>query len=127
TILEASGAAYPAEYGGHTVQDLDGESFLAALAGKAVTRQQPIAWEHEGNAAVRVGNFKLVRQFGQDWELFDMDADRTELHDLKGKNAPVEATLKHEYDGWAERVGVMDWSVALQRLLRLWQMDDAHG
>lgn len=127
TILEASGAAYPQEYGGHTVQDLDGESFLAALAGKVVTRQQPIAWEHEGNAAVRVGNFKLVRQFGQDWELFDMDADRTELHDLKGRNAPVEATLKHEYDGWAERVGVMDWSVALPRLLRLWQMNDAHG
>ena len=127
TILEAAGAAYPAEYRGHTVQDRDGESFLAALEGKAAARQQPIAWEHEGNAAIRLGGFKLVRQFGKDWELYDMDADRTELNDLAGKNAPLEAMLKREYEGWAERVGVMDWAIALPRLLKIWQMDDAHG
>lgn len=127
TILDAAGAGYPAEYGGHAVQTLDGESFLPALTGVAQARQQPIAWEHEGNAAVRVGGFKLVRQFGQDWELYDMEADRTELHNLAGQNAPLESALKQEYAAWAERVGVLDWSIALPRLLAKWQMDDAHG
>ena len=39
-------------------------------------------WEHEGNAAVRIGKWKLVKRYPRDWELYDMDADRTELHDL---------------------------------------------
>lgn len=127
TILEAAGAPYPAEYGGHPVQPLDGESFLGVLKGHEGARQQPIAWEHEGNSAIRVGDFKLVRRHRQDWELYDMNADRTELTDLAGRNAPVEAMLKAEYAGWAERVGVLDWDIALPRLLKIWQMDDAHG
>ena len=39
-------------------------------------------WEHEGNAAVRIGQWKLVKRYPRAWELYDMDADRTELHDL---------------------------------------------
>ena len=127
TLLEAAGAAYPAELGGNAIQPLDGESFLGALTGQGTRREQPIYWEHEGNCAVRVGDFKLVRQFGQDWELYDMEADRTELNDLAGKNAPLEAKLKAEYQGWAQRVGVLDWSVVFPRLQAAWGLDDPSG
>ena len=127
TLLEAAGAAYPAELGGNAIQPLDGESFLGALTGQGTRREQPIYWEHEGNCAVRVGDFKLVRQFGQDWELYDMDADRTELHDLAGKNAPLEAKLKAEYEGWAERVGVLDWAEVFPRLQAAWGLEDPSG
>ena len=34
-----------------------------------------------------------------------MDADRTELHDLTGRNAPLEAQLLEEYEGWTESCG----------------------
>lgn len=127
TILDAAGAAYPKEFGGHAVQTPDGESFLPMLSGRSAVRQQPIWWEHEGNAAVRVGDFKLVRRFGHDWELYDMNADRTELNNLSGRNKPLEASLKRDFEGWAETVGVMDWAVALPRLLKIWQMEDSHG
>ena len=43
-------------------------------------------WEHEGNRAVRSGQWKLVAQHGQDWELYDMEEDRTELKDLSHGN-----------------------------------------
>jgi arylsulfatase len=127
TILEAAGAAYPAELGGHAIQPSDGESFLPLLEGKDWTRQQPIFWEHEGNCAVRVGDFKLVRRFGCDWELYDMERDRTELNDLADRNQPLEAKLKREFQGWAEAAGVQDWSRLLPKLMKIWQMDSAHG
>ncbi len=96
--------------GGHALQDLDGESLLPLLAGNDWQREQPIFWEHEGNSAIRLGQWKLVRKHGQDWELYDMDADRTELHDLRARNSDLAARLLNEYDGWAASVGVRDWT-----------------
>jgi len=120
TILEACGLAYPAEYGGHALQALDGESFLPALCGKTQEREQPIFWEHEGNCAVRQDNFKLVKVFGADWELYDMERDRTELHDLAGRNRPVEQDLKRSFGAWAEGVGVQDWAPLAEKIRALW-------
>ena len=71
--------------------------------------------------------FKLVKQFGQDWELFDMETDRTELHNLAGKNKPLEDALLNQYGSWATDNGVLDWNVALPRLLEAWKLGSAEG
>ena len=42
----------------------------------------PLYWEHEGNKTVRDGKWKLVSKFPDQWELFDMEAERTERYDL---------------------------------------------
>ena len=123
TLLEATGASALTELGGHAIQPLQGESFLDLLRGRDWSRQQPIFFEHEGNAAIRLDNFKLVKRHGRDWELYDMDADRTELHDLVGRNAPLEAELLKQYDDWARKTGVLDWNVALPRLLKAWELE----
>ncbi|WP_075997234.1 arylsulfatase [Salaquimonas pukyongi] len=127
TILEATGAPPLSELGGHAIQKLQGESFLPLLAGKEWSREQPIFFEHEGNCAIRSGQFKLVRKHGGNWELYDMEKDRTELNDLAGNNQPVEADLLAQYQGWADKTGVMDWDVALPILLEAWQLDNAEG
>lgn len=108
TILAATGSSYLPELGGHKIQPLQGEPFLDLLEGKEWTRAQPIFFEHEGNCAVRHGRFKLVRQYGQDWELYDVDADRTELNDLVGgKFLRLWADLTAQYEDWAEKTGVL--------------------
>ena len=50
----------------------------AAFANQPIEREA-LYWEHEGNAAVRAGDWKLVRLGAHGaWELYDLAADRTE-------------------------------------------------
>ena len=100
---------------------------LPLLDGRRWEREQPIFFEHEGNSAIRLGNVKLVREFGRPWELYDMEQDRTELQNLIAKNAPLAKRLVREYESWAESAGVLDWNILLPRLQAAWQMDDIRG
>eukprot|EP00095_Tigriopus_kingsejongensis_P000081 snap_masked-scaffold2_size2283618-processed-gene-17.32 protein:Tk00081 transcript:snap_masked-scaffold2_size2283618-processed-gene-17.32-mRNA-1 annotation:"arylsulfatase" len=127
TILEVCGSPYLSELGGHELQALQGESLLAMLQGEEWQREQPIFWEHEGNAAVRIGQLKLVRQHGQDWELYDMETDRTELHNLAARNKSIKLDMAQQYQHWADSSGVMDWDLALPKLLVAWRLDSADG
>ena len=43
-------------------------------------------WAHEGNRAIRVGDWKLVAAKNEAWELFDLANDRTETHNLAQEN-----------------------------------------
>ena len=127
TIMEVTGTRMSATVGEREVQTPDGESFASLLQGRHWTRDQPIAWEHEGNCAIRQGNLKLVRRFDQPWELYDMEKDRTELHDLAPRNATLQKDLERRYDTWAHAAGVQDWKLLVPRLLEAWAMDDVHG
>jgi len=127
TILEAAGARYPSELGGAEIQRPDGESLLPLLQGQKWQRKQPIYWEHEGNSAARAGKFKLVRRFNQAWELYDMESDRTELHDLSHGNSSIVGKLAADYEHWARNVGVVDWNTLKPKLLKAWQISDTQG
>lgn len=115
TIYDVAGAAYPAEYQGRHVQPLEGQSFAPLLRGAAWQRQQAIFWEHEGNRAVRDGDMKLVSRHPGQWELYDMQADRTELHDLADRYPDKVAALGKRYDQWATRCGVIEWAELSKR------------
>ena len=39
-------------------------------------------WLHEGNRAIRVGDWKLVAAKDDPWELYDLREDRAESHNL---------------------------------------------
>jgi arylsulfatase len=113
TVLEATGTAYPASYHGRDLFPLEGESLLPLVRGELTWgRERSLFWEHEGNRAVRSagdGRWKLVRKFPGEWELYDMRADRTELHDLSGEQPARARELAAGYDDWAARCGVRPW------------------
>jgi arylsulfatase A-like enzyme len=79
-FLELAGVTYPKKVAAGLIPALAGESLLPVFGGKPRTYGS-IYWEHEENKAVRNGKWKLVSKFPDQWELFDMEADRTELHD----------------------------------------------
>ena len=112
TILEATGAAYPAQYNGCDIVPFEGRSLLPALRGKS-SPDGTLYWEHTGNAAIRRGQWKLVRDYPQPWELYDLAVDRTELHDLATQHPQLVAELMREWQAWADRVGVLPWEVTV--------------
>ena len=65
--------------------------------------REALFWEHEGNRAVRDGRWKLVSRKGHPWELYDIDADRTELHDLAARESERVARLEKAWEDWAAR------------------------
>jgi arylsulfatase len=91
---------------------MEGVSLRPALAGRAVVRPQPLFWEHEGNRAVRSGNWKLVSTYPNEWELYDMAADRVERNNLAASRPDVVNALAAEWDAWAKRANVDPWTGA---------------
>ena len=81
TCVALSGAEYPKQVGDQAITPLEGTSLLPAFDNKPLQREL-LAWEHEQNRAIRVGRWKLVSQKGKNWELYDLDTDPVELHDL---------------------------------------------
>jgi arylsulfatase A-like enzyme len=104
TCLAVSGATVPTE----------GKSLLPAFAGKPIDRDA-IFWEHEGNRAVRAGDWKLVAKHGQPWELYDIAKDRTESKDLAKAEPEKVRELAAKYDAWAKRAQVEPWPVAAKK------------
>jgi arylsulfatase len=111
TCLDAAGADYPEELGGQPIQPLEGESLLPILDGDQRVGHDALFWEHEGNRAVRRGRWKLVSKHPGPWELYDMDADRTELTNLADRHPDVAAQLAARYDAWAPPRNVLPWPV----------------
>ncbi len=107
TCLDAAGAAYPSELHGEKIKPLEGTSLLPAFVGKSIQRTRPLVWEHEGNRAVRDENWKLVAKENQPWELYDLAADRSELHDLAASNPVRVKQMAATWDAWAARANVL--------------------
>jgi arylsulfatase len=106
TLAEAAGATYPKRRHGHDVPPAEGRSMLPDLRG-VDPEPRDLFWEHEGNCAARRGQWKLVRKHAQPWELYDIEADRTELNDLASAHPDRVAELAEAYQSWAQRCAVI--------------------
>lgn len=85
---------------------------LPVLRGQEMP-ESSLYFEHTGNAAVRRGRWKLVREHGRPWELYDFAADRSELRDLVDEHRELARELAADWDAWAHRVGLIPWEVTL--------------
>jgi arylsulfatase len=115
TILDVTGAPYPREYDGHEIQPLEGESLVPSFT-EDERERGPLFWEHEGNAAVRMGRWKLVRNYPGPWELYDIEADRTEMNDLVAQHPERVREMSEQYSAWAQRCGVISREKILEMM-----------
>ena len=106
TVLDVTGVAYPSRYDGVERLPLEGISMRETWMG-GVSPSHTLFWEHEGNAACRRDQWKLVRKYPGDWELYDIAIDRAECHDVAASHPDVVAALADEYSLWAKRCGVI--------------------
>ena len=130
TILDVTGTGYPTERAGHSVPPLEGTSLREAFDAD-VTSTRPLFWEHEGNAAVRIGRWKLVRRYPDPWELYDLQLDRTELHDVASECPDRVTDMLEQYEAWARRCGVIPREKILQLMKEqeappaFWEKDES--
>ena len=85
---------------GLSTKGMEGQTLLPVFT-KDSTQPRTLFWEHEGNRAVRQGDYKLVAQHNTPWELYNMRKDRNELHDLSRSMPQKAAELKKLYEAWA--------------------------
>jgi len=108
TAVDLGKAEYPKQKDGKKIIPMEGVSLRPAFEGSKLERGKPIYWEHEGNRAVRDGKWKLVAKGVKSaWELYDMEADRTEMHDLAAKNPELTAKMAAQYESWAKERSIV--------------------
>ena len=107
TCLDVAAAAYPSEFLGEAIKPHEGASLRPAFEGSAIHRTHPLVWEHEGNRAVRDGRWKLVAKEGRPWELYDLEPDRTEMHDLAPSEPERVRKMAAAWEAWAARASVL--------------------
>jgi arylsulfatase len=103
TCVDVGGAKYPSAA---PILPMEGRSLRPAFENKPIERDF-LAWEHEGNRAIRSGDWKLASLKGQTWELYNIATDRTELHDLASQYPERVKDLAAKWQQWAERCNVL--------------------
>lgn len=109
TCVDLAHAEYPKQLNGNDITPMEGKSLAGAFDGKPIEREA-IYWEHEGNRAMRAGNWKLVAKGPAGaWELYDIAADRTEMHDLASSEPARVKEMVGKWEAWAKRAHVIPW------------------
>ena len=106
TMVEMSGAEYPLELNDNALTPLEGISLLPVFKGEDREQHDAIYWEHMGNKAIRVGEWKLVSADNGDWELYDMETDRTEMNNLIQEYSQRAENMADKWEKWAIRAKV---------------------
>lgn len=110
TCVDVAGTDYPKTFQGRDVAPLAGASLQPVFAGERRAADHTMYWEHEGNRAVRRGDWKLVARHKAPWELYDLNADRTELNDLAKSQPEKVTTLAAAWSAWAKQNNVLPWN-----------------
>ncbi|KAI1333069.1 alkaline-phosphatase-like protein [Xylariaceae sp. FL0255] len=127
TFLDMAGIAHPApSYQGREVVGMRGVSMLPWLKGakhSIHTADFVSGWEMSGRAAVRKANWKAVflpavrtgpSPKGRDrWELYDLDVDPGEIHDLAEQHPDKLKELLKLWDQYVLETGVVPLDPAL--------------
>ncbi len=99
TCVDIADANYPNDVPPH-----HGQSLLPLLTGSSEPiHSEPLYFEHEGNASMRWGDWKLVRRHKQPWELYNIAADRTELNDLSESENSRRTKMIDMWRAWATK------------------------
>ncbi|MBO9703155.1 MAG: arylsulfatase [Sporocytophaga sp.] len=110
TCLELAKAKYPQTFNGNHLKQPEGKSMINIFKG-AKSGNDTLYWEHEGNKAIRVKNWKLVYELEQnEWQLYDLQSDRSETRNLVNNYPDKVQQLIAAHDKWCSKIGVIDWS-----------------
>ena len=106
TCVEVAGATYPRSLNGQDILPPEGQSLAPAMRGETA-KPRTLFFEHEGNRAIRRGQWKLVALAGREWELYDEEADRVEMKNVAAEHPNLVKEMSRKWDEWAKRCHVL--------------------
>lgn len=106
TCLELSGAEYPAFYNGNDIIPYEGKSLLATFRGLERDGHEELCFEHfNERSMIDRSGWKIVRTSARNsqWELYNLNEDRTEMYNLAEKYPERVAEMERRYLEWEKR------------------------
>ncbi|MFM8880261.1 MAG: DUF2341 domain-containing protein, partial [Verrucomicrobiota bacterium] len=87
TILELTGSSWPAPSSDPDMPTPPGRSLVRTFARDSDLHREALWWQHEGNRALRMGDWKIVAAgTNAPWELYHLAEDRTETRNLASRH-----------------------------------------
>jgi len=111
TFIDVTGADYPDQYINNKIIPMEGVSLVPTFDNKSIQREA-LYWEHQATRAIRMGQWKLVADSHPDppyegkWELYNMETDRTETHNLAEQYPDRVEMMAEMWHRWAVRCRV---------------------
>jgi arylsulfatase len=115
TCVDVGKANYRKSFAGHEVLPMEGRSLVPALLNQPA-QSRTLIFEHEHNAAIRRGDWKLVGKNvlardgvkpGGQWQLYNLANDPAEQHDLASANPNIVKELNDKFLAEARRTLVL--------------------
>ncbi len=82
TVLELAGGEQPKSWKGQAVPPAPGRSLVPLFAKDGAWQHDSLWWCHDGHRAIRAGDWKLVADRNEPWELYNLNKDRGESNNL---------------------------------------------
>lgn len=115
TCVDLAGADYPETYNGHNILPKEGRSLKAGFD-RDRAQERVLMFEHFGKAAIRKGPWKLVRAGANaPWKLYNIENDRSELHDLSAEHTDLATKLEQLWEAEANRTLIFPKPTSLSR------------
>lgn len=109
TCLDVSGATYPAEYNGHQIIPLAGKSLAPIFKTGVREGHRELCFEHfNEKALIDASGWKIVWPNNRkQWELYNLNEDRSEMHDLAGRYPDKVKEMVSRYEEWEKEYMVV--------------------
>ena len=105
TLVDITGTSYPDKLDGNKLRPLRGKSLLPILKGQRRKPHGELFFEFARYKGLRAGKWKIAWRKGP-WELYDVEADRTELNNLAEKMPEKVAELAERHEAWIKELTV---------------------
>ncbi len=113
TLLDLAGGKWPKDFADTPLPRAPGTSLRPAFAKDRMIAHDYFWWFHDGNRAIRMGDWKLVADHENPWELYDLKSDRSETKDLAATQPRKVEELSRAWIQYKEQFAKCAWPDAV--------------
>ena len=115
TCMDVSGCTYHQEHQEEELPPYPGQSLLPAFQRRSIEPHENLFFHYGRHRALISGRWKLVSAYHKEWELYDLEKDRTELHNLASKRPDKVKELDAIYRKWWKETGRGSFKLGKQK------------